>query len=52
MCGKRIVRPAVIERIDGTDFTFDSDACLIIFKRFTSVYGIDFIVASKPEKAR
>jgi hypothetical protein len=32
----------MIEQIDGTSYTFDSDKCAMMFKRFSSVYGNNF----------
>ena len=47
LCGKTIVdqheRESSIlkEAIDGTSYTFDTNECAIMFKRFRSVYGND-----------
>jgi hypothetical protein len=32
----------MVEQIDGISYTFDSDKCSMMFKRFSSVYGSDF----------
>ena len=32
----------IVEQIDGTSYTFDTDDCAMMFKRFGSVYGNDF----------
>jgi hypothetical protein len=51
MCGKMAVisdehdsnqNDIMIEQIDGTSYTFDSDKCAMMFKRFSSVYGNNF----------
>ena len=51
MCGKMAVISdehngnqihIVVEQIDGTSYTLDSDKCTMMFKRFSSVYGSDF----------
>jgi hypothetical protein len=31
----------IVEMIDGTSHTFDSDDCVLMFKKFRSVYGPD-----------
>jgi hypothetical protein len=31
-----------IEQIDGTSYTFHSDKCAMMFKKFSSVYGNNF----------
>jgi hypothetical protein len=51
LCGKTIVdqhereSSMLKEAIDGTSYTFDTNECAIMFKRFRSVYGnvSDFI---------
>lgn len=45
MCGKTISihkNQILIEKIDGTDYAFDSESCALIFKKFKSLYGSDF----------
>jgi hypothetical protein len=51
MCGKMAIisdehdsnqNHIMIEQIDGTSYTFDSDKCAMMFKRFSSVYGNNF----------
>ena len=51
MCGKMAVISdehdsnqihIAVEQIDGISYTFDSDKCAMMFKRFSSVYGSDF----------
>jgi hypothetical protein len=51
MCGKRAVTSdehdinqnhIMIEQIDGISYTFDSDKCAMMFKKFSSVYGNNF----------
>jgi hypothetical protein len=43
MCGKAIIykdqERRIIEVIDGTLYNFDSDDCVLMFKKFRSVYG-------------
>ncbi|HKU50690.1 MAG TPA: hypothetical protein VJP79_12125 [Nitrososphaera sp.] len=43
LCGKPIVRGSKIaEEVNGTVYLFDSHDCVILLKKFTSVYGPDF----------
>src|SRR5919108_2117051 len=48
LCGKTIIgqqeqeSSILKEVIDGTSFTFDTSECVMMFKRFRSVYGNDF----------
>ena len=51
MCGKKAVTSdendnnqdhIMVEQVDGISYTFDSDKCAMMFKRFSSVYGSDF----------
>jgi hypothetical protein len=48
LCGKTIIvqqgqeSSTLKEVIGGTSFTFDTSECVIMFKRFRSVYGNDF----------
>jgi hypothetical protein len=50
LCGKTILRKkgqqkqhTIVEIIDGTNLTFDTNDCLLMFKKLRSVYGSDFI---------
>jgi len=44
MCGKiiKIKTMHISEKIDDVHYIFDSEYCVMIFKRFRSVYGKDF----------
>ena len=45
MCGKKIneqKKQVLVEKIDNTNYIFDSDDCALIFKRFRSLYGNNF----------
>ncbi|HET7147158.1 MAG TPA: HAMP domain-containing sensor histidine kinase [Candidatus Nitrosopolaris sp.] len=45
LCGKTIMEQQereLTEVIDGTSYTFDTNECVMMFKRFRSVYGKDF----------
>jgi hypothetical protein len=51
MCGKMAVISdehdsneihITVEQIDGISYTFDSDKCAMMFKKFSSVYGNNF----------
>lgn len=49
LCGKPIVHlqehessPVLKEVIDDTSYTFDTNECAVMFKRFRSVYGTEF----------
>ncbi len=45
MCGKTISiqkKQILVEKIDGTDYSFDSEYCALTFKKFKSLYGSDF----------
>jgi len=33
---------AIVEQIDGTCYTFDTEDCALMFKRFSAVYGSNF----------
>jgi hypothetical protein len=33
----------IVEQIDGTSYTFDTADCATMFKRFSSVYGNNFV---------
>jgi hypothetical protein len=35
-------RTPVIEQIEGTTYTFDTETCLLMFKKFNAVYGSGF----------
>jgi len=45
LCGKTIVseersdKVKVVEMIDGRSYTFDSNHCMLLFKKFRAVYG-------------
>ena len=44
VCGKAIIneqRKNIVEIIDHTSYTFDSDECVLMFNKFRSVYGSD-----------
>jgi hypothetical protein len=47
MCGKAIIdkdqERRIVEVIDGTVYNFDSNDCVLMFKKFRNVYGISFI---------
>ncbi len=46
VCGKAIIneqRKEKAEIINGTTYTFDSNECVLMFKKFRAVYGSDFI---------
>jgi hypothetical protein len=48
LCGKTLlgkVREAdtIVEIIDDKTYTFDSNDCVLMFKKFRGVYGNDFI---------
>jgi len=48
MCGKMVVISDEhdinqIEQIDGISYTFDTADCAMMFKRFSSVYGSNFV---------
>jgi hypothetical protein len=43
MCGKAVAHNStLVERVDGLDYTFDSQECALIFKKFRGVYGKEF----------
>jgi hypothetical protein len=59
MCGKMVVISdehdsnqdhITVEQIDGTTYTFDSDKCAMMFKKFSSVYGNNFASNSSSAK--
>jgi ribosomal protein L14 len=47
LCGKIIIseegsdKQKVVEMIDGTSYTFDSNDCVLMFKKFRAVHGSD-----------
>ena len=44
LCGKKVMskeQNIVVEKIDGTSYTFDNSECVLMFKRFRSIYGPD-----------
>jgi hypothetical protein len=52
LCGKTILskekdeakeKLRIVEIIDGTTYTFDTNDCVLMFKKFRGVYGADFI---------
>jgi len=46
VCGKGIIdeqRKNMVEIIDHTRYTFDSDGCVLMFNKFRSVYGSDLL---------
>jgi hypothetical protein len=43
MCGKKIFElKKLVEKIDDTNYVFDSNDCILIFKKFRSLYGKNF----------
>lgn len=45
MCGKKIneqKKQILIEKIDDANYFFDSPDCVLIFKKFRSLYGNNF----------
>jgi len=47
MCGKAIIdidqERRIVEVIDDTPYNFDSNDCVLMFKKFRNVYGASFI---------
>jgi hypothetical protein len=50
LCGKTIIskekdepKERIVEIIDGITYTFDTNDCVLMFKKFRGVYGSDFI---------
>jgi len=48
LCGKTILskvkeKEGIVEIIDDKTYTSDTNDCVLMFKRFRGVYGIDFI---------
>jgi len=48
LCGKTILgkekeADMIVEIIDDTNYTFDTNDCVLMFKKFRGVYGDDFI---------
>jgi hypothetical protein len=42
LCGRQIIdeNPSVtLRKVDGTNYVFDSDTCMKIFQKLSSVYG-------------
>ncbi len=39
MCGKAIQARRIVEFIDDTLYNFDSNDCVLMFKKFKNVYG-------------
>lgn len=46
LCGRPIKGSGITERVDGKSCTFDNENCALVFKRFRSVYGSDFLADS------
>ena len=43
MCGKKILeKTKLLEKIDEVIYTFDNADCVLIFKKFRSLYGKSF----------
>ena len=43
LCGKTInSKEIIVEIIDDTNYTFDTNDCVLMFKKFRGVYGSDF----------
>jgi hypothetical protein len=43
LCGKTIIgTELIVEMIDDTSYTFDTDNCVLMFKKFSGVYGSEF----------
>jgi len=47
MCGKAIIdkdqEMRIVEVIDNIPYNFDSNECVLMFKKFRNVYGTSFI---------
>jgi hypothetical protein len=48
LCGKNLLgklreADTIVEIIDDKTYTFDSNDCVLMFKKFRGVYGNDFI---------
>jgi hypothetical protein len=48
LCGKTILskvkeKEGIVEIIDDKTYTFDTNDCVLMFKKFRGVYGTDFI---------
>lgn len=46
LCGKKPgvhAQRTITENIDGVNYTFDSNDCMLMFKKFKSVYGFSFL---------
>jgi len=46
LCGKTILgkeKKTIMEKIDDKSYTFDTNDCVLMFKKFRGVYGTDFI---------
>jgi len=44
LCGKPITGKGIVEKINGREYLFDREECVITFKKLKSVYGEDFCV--------
>jgi len=43
LCGKPILgKELIVEIIDDTSYTFDTNDCVLMFKKLGGVYGNDF----------
>jgi hypothetical protein len=45
-------KQTIMEIMDGTSYTFDTDDCVLMFKKFRSLYGTDFIKPSQSVRTR
>jgi len=43
LCGRVLASNMITEQIGGRSYTFDKEGCMLLFKRFKSVYGDDFL---------
>jgi hypothetical protein len=47
VCGKAIIndqrKDIHVEIIDGTSYTFDSNDCVLMYNKFRSLYGPDYL---------
>jgi hypothetical protein len=42
LCGKDLGKVDVVKKINGIDYHFDKEECILIFRRLESVYGEGF----------
>jgi hypothetical protein len=47
LCGKDLGEVNVVEKINGIDYYFDKEECVLIFRRLESVYGQGFFTDEK-----